>query len=460
MAIWNEIFERRSGFNTLAEMVRLARREKSGDVSVDQAITLTAVFRAVNIIASTVASLPLKAHQPVKVQDGALVPLGRSSSIPVHDLRPYDLLKRPNPHMTGFELREVQTAHLALWGNSYTLKIRDGSGRVKELWPIDPGTVSVKLEGDRKLFEIRPKKGKAFVTDATDIMHIPGFGYNGVTGLSPIAAARENISEQLAARKYASGVYHSGAIAAGLITTPMRLKKEQAEEIKQRWKDSIGGFENAGDIGILDQGFKFEKMSIDPRDLQFLETRKFGVVEIARIYGVPPHLLMDVDRSTSWGTGIEEQTLGFITYTLHPGYLARIEKRYTEEVLPKNLFAEFSVEGLLRTRARDRADVYTRALSPFTGWMTRAEVRELENLPAEEEPEKDPKAPAEETPAEEVPAEEEEPQGQPAQPPVEPTPEAIPGVRSECDVPNCHRMTSQVYCLWHRDKPTSWYRKL
>jgi HK97 family phage portal protein len=324
---------------------------------------------------------------------------------------------------------------------------------VKELWPILPDTVTPRLETDKKTFEIRPRNGEAVIMDTRDVMHIPAFGYDGVRGLSPIALARENLSEQLSARKYATGVYSSGAIAAGLIKTPMRLKKEQADEIKQRWKDSIGGIENAGDIGVLDRGFEFEKMSIDPRDLQFLETRQFGVVEIARLYGVPPHLLMDVERSTSWGTGIEEQTLGFVTYTLHPGYLARMERRYTTEVLPRDLFAEFSIEGLLRTRAKDRADVYTRALSPFTGWMSRAEVRELENLPAEEEEPEPVEVPEEEP--------EEEPEGQPAEEPQEPDADDIPGVRGVCRMPGCGRTISvrQEFCLSHRHKPNGWYKR-
>lgn len=412
------------------------------DVSEKNALGLTAVWRAVALLSGTVASLPLKTYTDRQPDDRKANKLqGRVDELVAlrNDLETYarvvdvreqlnhidaqfkealdELLEvrlahaerrlhetkvrvvnTPNPTQTGFELRERQTAHLSMWGNSYSLKIRDGSNRVVELWPMIPDYVRPKLKGDKKVFEINPPNGDRIITDASEVLHIPGFGYDGVKGLSPIQQAKEALASGIASEKYSSGIFKSGAMAGGLITTPRRLTSDQAKNIKTRWKDQIGGVENAYEIGVLDQGMKFERLTMPPTDIQFIESRRFSVVEVARLYGVPPHLLMDVERSTSWGTGIEEQTIGFVVFTLQPGYLNRMESRYTREIVPANQYAEFKVDGLLRGSSKVRADVYTKALDPVTGWMSREEVRALENLPSDphdpnEEPEELPGAP-------------------------------------------------------------------
>ena len=346
-------------------------------VSPETSVQFTAVFRAVSLIAGTVAGLPLKTYNHETLEPTS-----------------YPVLRKPNSNMTDFELWELVCTHLALYGNAFLLKMPERITRagnyigVRELWPLLPQRVNVRTTGKttdggfEKVYEIKDSNG-VIVARLTnqEVMHIPGFGYNGVVGLSPIAAARMALEAGMSAEEYATRLWKNGALAGGILQTPKRLDREQANELKRRWQDRVQGLSRAHDIAVLDQGVTFEPLSIPPQDAQFIDTRKFQVVEIARLYGVPPHMLMDVERSTSWGTGIEEQTIAFVMFTIKPGYLQRIEKRVRAEIISEEDTVEFNVEGLLRGSSKTRAEVYEKALDPETGWLTKNEVRELENRP-------------------------------------------------------------------------------
>lgn len=343
------------------------------------AVQMTAVFRSAALLAGVGASIPLRTTEGEERQHIAV-----------------PLLLNPNPGQTDFELWETAIGHLALWGNAYLLKRRDGRGAVRELWPLFPDRVEVRRvdpspdNPSGKVFLLNTNKldrngaplpqelGDREVLTPQQVMHIPGFGYDGVRGLSPIGWAREAVGASLSMEKYANLLWDNGALAAGILTSKQKIDDPKADSLQQRWQDMMVGLEKAHRIAVLDQGADFRQLSIPPEDAQYIESRKFQVIEIARLYGIPPHLLAEVERSTSWGTGIEQQNLGFVTYTLTPGYLRRIERRVKKELLGPKQAAEFAVQALLRGDAKTRAEYYQ--IMVELGVLDADEVRDLENF--------------------------------------------------------------------------------
>jgi HK97 family phage portal protein len=329
-------------------------------------LNMPAVWRAVTLIAGTAASLPLHAYK----QDGdnrTQLTTGAAAA----------LLDSPHPDLTPFELWELAYGSLCLWGNAYFLKLYDQTGRLAELWWVAPsrvragrtseGTKLYVLDGD----EDNPKSDR-------QILHIPGFGYDGICGVSPIRAARQGIGMALAAEEYGARLFGSGSLATGILQTEQRINKEQADELKERWRDGGTGLESAHDIRVLGSGANFQPLSIPPEDAQFVESRKFQISEIARMFGVPPHLLMDVDGSTSWGTGIEQQTIGWITFGLRSSYLTRVEQRMTMLLRPQAVYARYSIEGLLRGDSAARSTFYTSMWN--LGAYSTNDIRRFEDL--------------------------------------------------------------------------------
>ncbi|MBX6388248.1 MAG: phage portal protein [Frankia sp.] len=330
-------------------------------VSPERSVQVTAVYRAVSLIAGAAAGLPLKVFRSDRSE--VRVPL----------------LERPHPDLTDFELWEYVYVSLLLWGNAYLEKRRDGLGRVVELWPINPATVTVR----RGPITSENPSGKEFIVGGKtltpyDILHIPGLSYDGLVGLSPIQVARQALGLSIAAESLGARLFASGSLLSGVLQTDQKLPEEAARRIKVAWQQKVSGLQRAHEIVVLDAGLKFQPISIPPEDAQFLETRKFQVQEIARLFGVPPHLLMDLDGSTSWGTGIEQQTIGFVIYTLRP-WLTRVERRVTvSDLIPQRAYAEYVVEGLLRGDTQQRYQAYATARQ--WGWMTINEIRVRENL--------------------------------------------------------------------------------
>lgn len=333
-------------------------------VTEQSSLGMPAVWRAVNLISGTSASLPLKAY---KRADASRLPLETGQAA--------NLLNDPHPDMTSFELWELAYGHLCLWGNAYLRKLRDGSGALRELWGIHPSRVRAGRESEtgRKIYQI--DSGSDPFYDDT-ILHIPGFGYDGVCGLSPIRAAREGIGLALAAEQYGAKLFGNGSLATGILQTDQRLTQEQSDILHRRWKAKRSGLQSAHETIILDQGAKFQQLSIPPGDAQFIESRKFQITEVARMFGIPPHMLSDTERTTSWGTGIEQQSIGFVVYTLRP-WLTRVEQRVTKMLQPANVFASYSVEGLLRGDSAQRAAFYKSLWE--LGVLSTNDIRTLEN---------------------------------------------------------------------------------
>jgi HK97 family phage portal protein len=286
-------------------------------------------------------------------------------------------LANPHPDLTSFELWETAFGHVLLWGNAYLQTLRDQTGRIAELWPVHPSRVKTGRAKDLTKVYVVDGNLDAPFTDR-EILHVPGFGYDGVLGLSPIQCARQGIGLSLAAERYGAKLFGSGSLASGLLTTDKALSEVQATALKDRWAAKTKGLQNAHEVAILDNGAKFQQLSIPPEDAQFIESRRFQIAEVARIFGVPPHMLMETDRSTSWGTGIEQQGIGFVVYTLRP-WLTRFEQRISRILTPAATYASYEVEGLLRGDSAQRAGFYTQMWN--IGVYSTNDIRRLENQP-------------------------------------------------------------------------------
>jgi HK97 family phage portal protein len=343
--------------------------KSASGVSVNEksSLGMPAVYRAVTLIAGTAASLPLHAYRS-----------GADSRDPVTTGPAAKLLDDPHPDMTPYELWETAYGHLCLWGNAYFRILRNGAGHVRELWPVHPSQVRVGRDSlsALKIYEVTNESGyKEPHTDQT-ILHIPGFGYDGICGVSPIRAARQGIGLAIAAEEYGAKLFGSGSLASGILQTEQRLEQEDADKLKKRWNEKARGIANAHEAVVLDAGLKWQQLTIPPEDAQFLESRRFQISEVGRMYGVPAFLMGETEKSTSWGTGLEQQAIGWVKFDLRR-YLLRFEQRITRLIRPDNVFAKYSVEGLLRGDSAARAAFYRQMWE--LGVYSTNEIRELED---------------------------------------------------------------------------------
>ncbi|ASU83574.1 phage portal protein [Nocardiopsis gilva YIM 90087] len=333
------------------------------------ALKFSAVFRCVKLTSAVPSALPLHVYtKRDKTKAGST------------------LLDEPHPELTALELWRLTYVHKGLWGNSYLQKIRNGAGQIVELWPISPDRVQVgrirptPTSPPQKVFTVVDDWGVTQDLSSREILHMPAMGYDGITGVSPIRCAAEGIGMGLAAEKYGAKLFGSGSLMSGILQTEQRLDKQAADALKERWQSKVGGVENAHDIAVLDSGASFESVTMPNKDTQFIESRKFQVVEVARYYGVPLVFLFETEKSTSWGTGLEQQALGWVQFDLHPDWLAPTEARITKELLaPAGLYAEYSVEGLLRGDSAARAQFYR--VMREVGAYSANDIRQLENRP-------------------------------------------------------------------------------
>lgn len=284
--------------------------------------------------------------------------------------------------------------HLLLWGNSYSQIIRNGKGDVIGLYPLMPDRMSVdRDESGRLYYEYTRSEEDAKTMSSRDmtvrlspedVLHIPGLGFDGLVGYSPIAMAKNAIGLAIATEEYGSKFFANGAAPSGVLEHPGVLK--DPGKLRDSWTQTFGGSSNANKIAVLEEGVKYTPISISPNEAQFLETRKFQIDEIARIFRVPPHMLADLEKSSF--SNIEQQSLEFVKYTLEP-WLVRFEQSAARALLrqeEKNTyFIKFNVDGLLRGDYKSRMDGY--AIARQNGWMSANDIRRLEQL--DEIPEED-----------------------------------------------------------------------
>lgn len=353
---------------SLLEWMGGSRTSSGKQVTERGALAMSAVWRCTALIAGVSAALPLHVFAE-----------GTKDRVPT------PLLRDPHPELPALELWRLAYVHRCLWGDGFVQKVRDGAGQVRELWPITPDRVDV----DR----IRPSDanpaGKVFgVTDdwgvyhpltSREILHLPGLGYDGLRGMSPVRAAAQAIGLGLSAEEYGARLFSSGNMMGGILSTDQRLDNDQADALKARWKAKMSGLDRAHEVAVLDSGAAFTPVTMPAKDSQFLESREFEVEEIARFFGVPHFLLGVTSKSTSWGTGLEQQATGWVRFDLAPTWLAPTEQRITKELLGPGVEARYKIDGLLRGDSTARAEMYR--VMRDVGAFNSDDIRDLEDRP-------------------------------------------------------------------------------
>lgn len=353
------------------------------NVNERSAMQMTAVYSCVRILAEAVAGLPLHLYR--YKEDG-----GKERAI---DNNLYHLLHdEPNKEMSSFIFRETLMTHLLLWGNAYAQIIRNGKGEVVALYPLMPNKMQVDRDENGELYyiytrssdEAKTMDGVTVYLTPRDVLHIPGLGFDGLVGYSPIAMAKNAIGLAIATEEYGAKFFANGAAPSGVLEHPGTIK--DPSRLRENWNSTFGGSANSGKVAVLEEGMKYTPISISPEQAQFLETRKFQIDEIARIFRAPPHMVGDLEKSSF--SNIEQQSLEFVKYTLDP-WVIRWEQSLSRALLnedeKRKYFFKFNLEGLLRGDYESRMSGY--AVARQNGWMSANDIRELENMdkiPAED----------------------------------------------------------------------------
>lgn len=331
------------------------------------AMQTTAVYACVRILAETIASLPLHLYR--YTDNGKEKAVENSLYYKLHD--------EPNSEMTSFVFRETLMSHLLLWGNAYAQIIRDGKGNVLSLYPLLPDRMSVDRASNGELFYEYRKETGSVILRHKEVLHIPGLGFDGLVGYSPIAMAKNAIGMALATEEYGAKFFANGANPGGVLEHPGVLK--DPAKIRESWNAVYQGSGNAHRVAVLEEGMKFQSIGIPPEQAQFLETRKFQTEEICRIFRVPPHLVANLDKATF--SNIEHQSISFIDNTIVP-WVTRIEQSMKKSLLSetdkKEYFIKFNLNGRLRGDAGSRAQFYQ--IMRQNGVMSANDIRELEEM--------------------------------------------------------------------------------
>ena len=333
------------------------------------ALSFSAVWAAIRVISESVASLPLNVYE--RTEDG-----GRRIAVdhPLHQL----LHDEPNEYMTSFVLRETMQAHCTSWGNGFAFIEYDRAGRPTKLMPLAPDRTRVKMQDGVQVYETEVD-GKSLTLDAMDVLHIPALGFDGLQGYSPIKMQAGSIGLGMAAQDFGAKFFANGAAPSGVLEHPEKLSKEAAERLRTEWTRLYSGNGNAHKTAVLQEGMKYSQISLPPEDAQFIETRKFSVTDVARIFRVPPHMIGDLERSTF--SNIEHQGLEFVVHTLRP-WLIRWEQELNRKLLMPGekgrYFVEHKIDGLLRGDINSRYTAYATARQ--WGWLSINDIRKMENL--------------------------------------------------------------------------------
>ena len=345
-------------------------------VSERSAMQMTAVYACVRVLSEAVAGLPLHLY---KYTDK-----GSKEKAVDHPL--YFLLHdEPNPEMCSFVFRETMMTHLLLWGNAYAQIIRNGKGEVMAIYPLMPSRMAVDRNERGELYyqyqlsrdDAQTMKGSSVILKPSDVLHIPGLGFDGLVGYSPIAMAKNAIGLSIATEEYGSKFFANGATPGGVLEHPGTLKNPA--RVRESWNQAFGGSANSSRTCVLEEGMHYTPITIAPDQAQFLETRKFQLNEIARIFRVPPHMIGDLERATF--SNIEHLSLEFVKYSLDP-WLVRWEQSMSRVLFTddekKNYFIKFNVDGLLRGDYQSRMSGYSVGIQ--NGFLSPNDVRELENM--------------------------------------------------------------------------------
>lgn len=341
-----------------------------------KAMQTTAVYACVRILSEAIASLPIHVYE--RTDKGKEKRVDHPLYFLLHD--------EPNPEMSSFVFRETLMSHLLIWGNAYVQIIRDRSGNIISLYPLLPDKMSVHRDSRGILYykyQRQTEENPNIIETGTvilpqeDVLHVPGLGFDGLIGYSPIALAKNAIGMTLATEEYGASFFRNGANPGGVLEHPGILK--DPKRVRDSWNEVYKGVANAHKVAVLEEGMKYAQIGIPPEEAQFLQTRKFQINEIARLYRIPPHMVGDLEKSSF--SNIEQQSLEFVKYTLDP-WVVRFEQSFKRALfLPeekKTHFIKFNVDGLLRGDYQSRMNGY--AVGRQNGWLSTNDIRELEDL--------------------------------------------------------------------------------
>lgn len=347
-------------------------------VSEQRAMKVTAAYAAIGILADGCAQLPIDV---VQTSNGRTDKQDHVASRLLND--------EPNPFMTPFTARQTVHAHQVGWGNGIFEIQRTEGGDPIALWPLLPDRTWIEKR-DNTVKYMTLVDGHPVAMNAQDVLHLPALAFDGLWALSPIAHyAREAVGLALATEEFGGRFFGNDMKSGGFLTHPGKLSTEAQKRIVEAFEEEAG-LSHAHRMKILEEGMTYQNTTIPPEEAQFLKTREFQVEEIARLYRIPLFMMQSHAKDTSWGSGISEQTLGMLKYTLSP-WLIRSEQEYARKLLTRaererGISIKHNVTAFLRPDAKGRSEYYAKALDPTKGWMNRDEVRELEDLNPDERP--------------------------------------------------------------------------
>ncbi|MGO3686214.1 MAG: phage portal protein [Proteus vulgaris] len=341
-------------------------------VTADKAMQLSAVWACVRLLSESISTLPIKIYK--SESDGSR---SLAKEHPIYRL----LCKQPNLEMTPSRFMLMVVASLCLRGNSFIEKKYIGS-KLVALEPLLPQNMTVKRSEQTGMLEYKytdPLGQKIRTIPINNIMHIRGFGMDGICGMIPVKIGRDVIGAALSVEESAAKIFENGLQSSGFLSAEQPLNEEQRERIRSYLLSFVGS-KNAGKMMVLEGGMKYNNVTMNPEAAQMLESRTFSIEEICRWFRVPPFMVGHMDKQSSWASSVEGMNMQFLTNTLRP-LLVNIEQEISRCLLngDDDYYAEFSVEGLLRADSAGRSAYYTTALQ--NGWMSRNDVRRLENLP-------------------------------------------------------------------------------
>jgi HK97 family phage portal protein len=344
------------------------------NVTEHTALTYSAVYNAISLISGTIAALPL--HLMQRREKSKRIADDRVMYGVMHD--------QANQYMTAMALRECLMAHILAWGNGYCEIVRNGYGELSALWPITPNRVTPIMVDYELKYRIRLPDATDIILPREKVLHVPGLGFDGFLGYSVVAMARKSIGLGMAMETFGSRFFSEGTHPGVIVEHPGKLSPEAHSNLKGSLSDTYSGLGNSHRLMLLEEGMKFQKIVIDPKDSQFLESRLFQIPEVARWFNLPPHKLKDLTKSSF--SNIESEQISFVTDSILP-WLVRLEQNYNSQLLVESdrqysgrgrLYYKHSVEGLLRADAASRGSYYREMFN--IGAMSINEIREKEDM--------------------------------------------------------------------------------
>ncbi len=337
-----------------------------------EALQLTAVWRAVSLLSNKVAELPMLVYR--RIENGGKE---RDVNHPLYDL----LHLRPNSYQTAFEFKDMMMGHLLLRGNAYAEIIPTGGQAVSELIPRNPDCIHPFWAPDgRRAYEYQPLDGKSRVILQDEMFHVMGYSQDGLIGMNPIECHRRSLGLAIGAEKFGARFFKNDAMPGMILEHPGSLSEKALQSLKESWNRDHLGVDRSHKLKILEEGMVVHELGIKPEDAQYLQTRKFQVTEIARIFGVPTHLIEEFEGGATYAS-IEQRSLDFVTYYFMP-WVARWEQVAMRDLLTdtdkKTHLVEFLLDALLRGDTASRYAAY--AIARQWGWLSVNDIRARENM--------------------------------------------------------------------------------